>query len=253
MASRDPAVQPPGASDRGVPTSSIASERVRQRVDRFPFLDRELFLIPDLVPPGGVMVDVGAAGGAHAIAAARAAGPGGRVLAVEPRPGSAAVLRGWGRLLRLRQLTVLPLGLADEPGTLDLRTPLVPTRSHAAGGDDGTRLARLPAIRRQLPVTTLDIVVTDHDLVRLDLLKVDVEGGEARVLTGGRETIERFRPAIIIELHDPYLQRDGTSVAAIHTWLAQRGYVAHVDGPRGPEPVAEPSAATQNHLYLPTS
>jgi FkbM family methyltransferase len=48
--------------------------------------------------------------------------------------------------------------------------------------------------------TTVDKYVTDNGMSSLDILKIDVEGYEPRVLRGARETIARFKPKIMMEL-----------------------------------------------------
>ncbi len=48
-------------------------------------------------------------------------------------------------------------------------------------------------------IQTLDEVVTDLDLTRLDLVKIDVEGFELDVLYGARGTMARFRPQVFLE------------------------------------------------------
>lgn len=49
-------------------------------------------------------------------------------------------------------------------------------------------------------VITIDDYVTDRGLSRLDLLKIDVEGYEMKVLKGALRSLARFKPRIILEL-----------------------------------------------------
>ena len=49
---------------------------------------------------------------------------------------------------------------------------------------------------------TLDGYVQRHNLSRLDLVKIDVEGAERLVIEGGTATFERFRPILIVELSE---------------------------------------------------
>ena len=51
---------------------------------------------------------------------------------------------------------------------------------------------------------TVDVTTIDAEFAgrcRLDLIKLDVEGAECDVITGGMETIRRLRPRLIIEVH----------------------------------------------------
>lgn len=65
----------------------------------------------------------------------------------------------------------------------------------------------------------------------LDYLKIDVEGFERKVLAGGVETIERFRPVVVIEQNDVSLPDE--SPLAAKEWLEERGYFHAATCPRG--------------------
>lgn len=238
------------------PGRDLPSPRVRRFVDRVPFLDKELFVLRSLVGPGGTVIDVGAAGGAHTFVAADLVGPTGRVLAVEARAGSARLLRGWRRILGADQVTIVHGAVGRDTGELTLRVPLVPTRTHAdpgrEGGDDGTLLARLPARTRTVGMTTLDHLVATHGLDAVDVVKVDVEGGEPDVLAGATRLLDEQRPTLILEVFDPFLQRTGTSAAGLFADLAGHGYVPHRFGDDGLVVVDQPLPDEHNYVFVPT-
>ena len=52
-------------------------------------------------------------------------------------------------------------------------------------------------------VQTLDQLAADLPLPALSFVKVDVEGAESKVLLGARDTLEKLRPRLIVELHNP--------------------------------------------------
>ncbi|QIW15057.1 hypothetical protein A4G20_01070 [Pasteurellaceae bacterium RH1A] len=54
--------------------------------------------------------------------------------------------------------------------------------------------------KQALEVVNLDDFAPVQNLERLDLLKVDAEGFDIKVLEGARQTIERFKPMIFIEI-----------------------------------------------------
>ena len=58
-----------------------------------------------------------------------------------------------------------------------------------------------------VPVVTLDDELADLD--RLDLLKLDIEGGELSALRGAASTIARLRPTLVVELNPFVLWRWG--------------------------------------------
>jgi FkbM family methyltransferase len=49
-----------------------------------------------------------------------------------------------------------------------------------------------------VPLTTIDKLVTELHLKRVDFIKMDIEGAEQRALAGARETLARFKPRLAI-------------------------------------------------------
>lgn len=68
---------------------------------------------------------------------------------------------------------------------------------------------------------TLDDILNDLGLQRVDVIKINVEGSELHVLLGSSNIIERFKPKIIIEVWAPNLQK-------VLDFLSKEGYVHRV-------------------------
>jgi FkbM family methyltransferase len=138
--------------------------------------------------PGEVFADVGAHIGIHSLVAARA---GARVVAFEPAPDSAARLRAAAAANSV-SVGLVQAALGSEEGEVGL---FADARYDTA--DAGVRSVHgTGALVATARVTTLDACGLD----RLDVLKADVEGAEAAVLEGARESLARLRPrAVIVE------------------------------------------------------
>jgi hypothetical protein len=50
--------------------------------------------------------------------------------------------------------------------------------------------------------TTIDDLVRDMQLDRLDWIKMDIEGGEIEALKGAEMSLGRYRPHLFVEVHD---------------------------------------------------
>ncbi len=61
---------------------------------------------------------------------------------------------------------------------------------------------------------------------RVDVLKIDVEGAELKVIRGARETLTRHRPVLVIELDDQLLGAMGTTSAEVRRLLSSYGYTS---------------------------
>jgi FkbM family methyltransferase len=208
---------------------------LERAVDRIPFLEKELFLLRRLVRPGDVCLDVGAAGGAHLFVMSWRAGRRGRVLGVEPRPGSYRLLRASVRLLGAVGLggnvSLVQAALAEGTGTVTLRVPVVPTRAHLRGSSDdrhgAAAFARLPARSVRVPTRSLDDLVDSAQLGRVDVIKCDVEGAELLVLAGGERVLTTHRPVVVIEADDEHQRRFDTTAQDVLDALVAHGYRPH--------------------------
>ncbi len=157
--------------------------------------------IERIVQPGWTCADVGANVGVITQLLARKVGPTGRVIAFEAHPDNARVLRenlsanGWGKAVTVENLAV-------SDGSCD-RVWLFPGRESSSAewnivGHDvnGTRTEPEVEVR----AVSLDEYFPPGS--RLDLVKMDVEGAEAQVLSGMRRLLREARPVAVIEFHD---------------------------------------------------
>ena len=229
---------------------------LERAVDRVPFLEKELFLLARLVRRGDRCVDVGAAGGAHLLVMASRAGPNGRVLGVEPRPRSFAVLRRVVQLSGMGGRVVLaPVALSDTTGSVTLRVPVVPTRAHLPGTVNDTAsaaaFAGLPAPEIEVPAHRLDDVVRAVRLDRVDVLKCDVEGAELLVLAGASRILRHDRPVVVLEADDLHQRRFDARAQDVGDAVVSYGYRMHRYRRGRLEPVAGVTDDEDDYVFVP--
>ena len=152
--------------------------------------DQQKFLA-GVVKPGMRIWDVGANAGFYTLAFARLAGTSGRVHAFEPLAENVDHLLAHLRLNRIGNATVVQAALGETEGESGFRV----ARSNSMG-----RLAP-EATGYLVPTLTIDGFLARHPESRPDLLKIDVEGAESRVLAGGLRCLREFAPAIVLSLH----------------------------------------------------
>lgn len=163
--------------------------------------DRALGSLSRLVPPGGVVYDVGANLGLWSVAAGRAVGASGRVVSIEPNPLCLPFLAANLELAEVEdRTTVLPLALSDgRAERVDLHVNYA--NSHLSTGAHSMIGVGKPGTLVSVPAASLDSIVATYDLPDPDLVKLDVEGAEASILPGCGATLERARPVLVIEVH----------------------------------------------------
>jgi FkbM family methyltransferase len=171
------------------------------------------------LPQGGVAIDIGANLGEWTLPFARRVGRSGRVLAIEPARRAALALGKTLAANALAQAELVECALGDHDGTAELAVPLVTS----VRSDTGTaRIGRASAGHETVAVTLrrLDSLVVERGLGSVELIKIDVEGHERRVLDGAAASLARFRPALVLETgHEANGDRQ-----AIHDRLAGLGY-----------------------------
>lgn len=176
-------------------------------------------IMQSLLAPGEVMIDGGANIGLFTVLAAARVGPDGRVIACEPSPTTAALLRANIERNGFDWVEAREVALAETPGRL---------RMHVF--DPGSGFSSFaPATsgsQVEVDVTTLDELAGDV-LEQVKLVKLDIEGAEARALRGAPRLLDGPRPDFIVELEPEHLQRQGGSAAEVQELFQAADYVGY--------------------------
>jgi FkbM family methyltransferase len=199
-------------------------ERFKRRGGHFEA--EEIELAVRLLAPGMVAVDVGANIGAFTAALAAAVAPGGMVHAFEPLPASRKRLARTLELNGLTNVTVDGRAVTHEPGSAELF-------QYGPGFESWATLAArqlehvgrvLEATPTPVATTTLDDYAGEAGIARIDLLKIDVEGAEERVLRGARGLLDERRvAAVVVEVSDNTLEAFGARAIDVIELLERRG------------------------------
>ena len=170
---------------------------------------------------GGTCLDVGANVGAHTLVMARAVGPEGRVLALEPHPAICARLRRNVALNRLEQVEVVEAALWEADGRKTLHGF---ARGAFQQGISSLVVGNGAGEALEVRTVTARTLEKEHGLARLDLVKVDAEGAEPAILRQLDPLVERDRPYLIFEHRRESWAKQGEDVETVLGRLRDLGY-----------------------------
>ncbi len=156
-------------------------------------------------------IDVGANIGYFSCLLSKLAGPGGKVLAIEPEPQNLRLLQQNIKINNLTNVEVHPcaLGATDGSALLGLYKPSNRGRHSIVDPDDARSTVRVP-------VRTLDDIArtSGKDIKSWSLVKIDVEGYESFVIDGASETLPRIE-TLVMEYSPAILRLRGRDPAEI--------------------------------------
>ena len=165
---------------------------------------KELVFLHHFLKPDMVFVDIGANMGEYSLFAAKRL-PQGRVYSFEPLPFMHKLLERSIALNEFKNISLLTFGLSDKKGAL--------TIFEVKDRHEG--LATLyPGDRESKSKHTIELKVLDDEVVsyhldRLDFIKIDIEGSELLALRGARQSIEKFKPWVMVEINAVTYQMAG--------------------------------------------
>ena len=148
------------------------------------------------VKPGMTAIDVGANFGYFTLLLGDLVGAAGHVVAVEPNPEAASLLLE-SVLLNGHQTrtTVVPLALGASAGRGWLFAPDGEPKNASLVADENRPGGRT------IEVSTLTLDEVALPYAKVDLVKIDAEGGEQGIIAGMRQLIVRDRPMIVLEFN----------------------------------------------------
>lgn len=182
-----------------------------------------------LLRPGDTFCDVGANEGWFSILAAKAVGPAGRVIAIEPQARLWPVILENASLNRVSNLMLQPFAISAREGEGHIN--LYPSLNTGASsvGSARRRFERSQRVSF-LPVSRL---LEGAGVSSVALMKIDIEGFELEALRSAGDHLGSTIRRIVVETHDAQLAARGESAEQVAALLKARGYhprpVAGVD------------------------
>jgi FkbM family methyltransferase len=191
--------------------------------------EQDFLLTLDL--SGQTIYDVGGYQGVFTLFFARACGASGKVFTFEPNPKSYETILANVRLNALGNVDVrkVALGSSTTDGVLAVEDANMGTASLQTDIKEQI-LQRKGTSAIPVAIDTMDHQVASHGLPGPSFVKIDVEGLEMDVLIGMKDTLERFKPQLFIEIHGADIPKKIANVTNVVNFLLDRSYsIRHVE------------------------
>jgi FkbM family methyltransferase len=197
------------------------------------FEEAESTVLRTITKQAMTVFDVGANVGVHTVVLAKIVGPNGRVFSFEPCPTTAAYLRANVQLNELSNVEVVSAALSDVGGEVDF---FVFDDGNDVYNSLGAQVRPVEGLRAKATINvraiTLDVFCKSNNIEHIDVLKLDVEGAEEKVINGGMGIIGRSRDlAIVAEVCDRSAVQCGCSSRRLVQHLIDMGFKAFRIGP----------------------
>lgn len=152
--------------------------------------ENEFICLDSLIFPGFVVVDVGAYIGTHCVFFGQKVGPNGFVYAIEPQRNIFNLLCANVAMNNLLNVKCINAAAADKASI-----------AHFPILDPGAKqnFGAIGIDKFDTGESIETITIDSLKLSRCNLIKIDVEGFQAKVLKGASETIKKFRPILYVE------------------------------------------------------
>ena len=177
------------------------------------------------IQPDMIVFEIGANIGSHSFEIAKLLQAGaGKVYCFEPTDYAFQKLLHNHSLNNFHNMVFEKIALSDHEGcSTIIPTSSLDTMAFTASWDIKNGVSK-NATEQQILFKTLDNYVQEHNIPRIDMLKVDVDGYELKIIKGGAQTISQYTPVIIIELSECMLHYIGDTLEELLAVLQHLGY-----------------------------
>jgi FkbM family methyltransferase len=206
--------------------------------------EKEMKFLESFLKKGDVFIDIGANIGLYSLVASELVGLEGKVFAFEPLRKNHEALQKYLQLNSVRNVTLEKLAVSDKPGTIALHL-----NEEDSNNGMATAFADSFTFSETVPTVPLDLHFANEPDLKINLIKIDIEGGEFLALKGMEGLLKKYKPALLLEIDPNILERTPFQQEDIETFLAELGYRKFYLKPDGALTIERP-VGYQSHNYV---
>lgn len=175
--------------------------------------------ITALLKPDQTFIDIGGNKGDFSLLAAKITGSKGQVLTFEPEPENCHWFNESIQLNQYSNIRLFDIALSDSNGKAQLFLGEKSGWHSLVSSQGKTDNSTIEVEKR-----TLDSILNESNIQKVDVIKIDVEGAEMEVLLGAEDTLKNNTNLILLlDLH-PHM---GVDTVAICQFLTDRDFSIH--------------------------
>lgn len=157
---------------------------------------------------GMVCIDMGSNIGYYAILESKLVGNSGKVIGFEPAPMNFIYLNHNVAANKLSNIETYNTAIGDTDGYVNF---LIREQSNSCRVVFSQATNQLDGIATiKVPVKTLDTFIQERQITKVDFIRMDLDGYEYKAYQGMINTIKRFKPALMMEIHPEFMGQDKT-------------------------------------------
>jgi FkbM family methyltransferase len=141
-------------------------------------------------------IDIGSNLGYYALLAGCLVGSKGKILAIEPEPNNYRLLSNNVQRNNLENVITIQCAVGKKDGISEFFLTEASNTNSLITPINGRIISAINVKTRKL-----DTLIKDYAFPRIDLIRMDIEGGEIIAIEGMYTILKQFKPKILIELH----------------------------------------------------
>lgn len=170
-----------------------------------------------------VCIDIGSNIGYYALLESKLVGEGGKVISIEPSPPNFKFLQKNVKLQNINNIETYNFACGDIDGFVKFSVSNRSNWSRVVPENESKSINDEDLTVIDVPIKKLDTFLGEISLNKIDIIRMDIEGYEYAALKGMTQTIEKYRPLIVFELHQIFMGFEKTK--KLLSDLKKSGYV----------------------------
>ncbi|WP_326981343.1 FkbM family methyltransferase [Chryseobacterium sp. MYb264] len=215
---------------RGVKKEVLYSDSIKLHLNLEDWIQQQIYFLGDYekneidylyshLKKGDTFIDIGGNIGLFSLNASKIIGNEGNIVAFEAFTPNYHQFNHHVSINHLQNITLEHLAIADRKSFIEI----LYNDAYNNVGMASSFLEEYTA-KERVESISLDEYVREKQISKIDLIKIDIEGGEFAALKGMSNVLEHYQPKIVIEINNIALKSSHHSEEELISLLTAKGY-----------------------------